>query len=69
LGVNYFALELDQIPEGDAIQSVLSSKIGQRTVPQVFVGGDLIGGCDDTHKANEDGVLGALLEILDLLPK
>lgn len=64
-GISFKTVELDQIPEGKAIHAVLSSKIGRQTVPQVFVGGDLVGGCDDTHKAHEDGVLAALLDSLN----
>jgi glutaredoxin len=39
LNVKFHALELDQDPEGDAVQSALASLSGQRTVPNVYIGG------------------------------
>ena len=60
------SVELDLEADGEGLHAVLSDKIGRKTVPQVFVGGDLIGGCDDTFKAHEDGVLNELLESLNL---
>lgn len=32
--------------DGDAIQSALIEWTGQRTVPNVFIGGNHVGGCD-----------------------
>ena len=46
LETEYFALELDEIDEGPDVQDALADITGIRTVPQVFVGGKLIGGCD-----------------------
>lgn len=69
LNVTYRSVELDLEPDGNGMHAVLSDKIGRKTVPQVFVGGDLIGGCDDTFKAHEDGVLGELLLSLNLIAK
>lgn len=34
---------------------------GRRTVPQVFIGGTHVGGCDDLYALNEAGRLDALL--------
>ena len=39
-------IELDDLADGDAVQSTLSGITGMRTVPQVFIGGELVGGCD-----------------------
>lgn len=39
-------IELDTLADGDEIQSGLQEVSGMRTVPQVFVGGALVGGCD-----------------------
>lgn len=66
LAVPFRAVELDLEPGGAAIHAVLAEKIGRKTVPQVFVGGDLIGGCDDTFKSHEDGLLGELLDMIDI---
>ncbi|MDG3002233.1 glutaredoxin 3 [Paludisphaera mucosa] len=34
---------------------------GQTTVPQIFIGGAHIGGCDDLHTLEREGKLDALL--------
>lgn len=34
---------------------------GRTTVPQVFINGQHVGGCDDLHAADEDGRLDKLL--------
>jgi len=56
-GFKYEVLELDQTAEGPAIQAALAEKSGQRTVPNVFINGDHIGGCDDTLKLHADNQL------------
>jgi glutaredoxin 3 len=53
--------ELDQHPQGDAIQRELYAMSGQRTVPNVFVRGQHLGGNDDTHRAHRSGQLTKLL--------
>merc|ERR1711881_102299 len=40
-------VELDQIPSGAEIQGLLKEITGQRTVPNVFIGGKHIGGNSD----------------------
>jgi glutaredoxin-related protein len=35
------------VDDGYAIQNVLVDLVGRRTVPQVFINGQHIGGCDD----------------------
>jgi len=61
LGIPVEVLELDQIAEGSAIQAALLEKTGQRTVPNVFVNQQHIGGCDDTLKAESDGKFKSLI--------
>jgi glutaredoxin 3 len=34
---------------------------GRRTVPQIFIGGQHVGGCDDLHDLDDAGRLDALL--------
>jgi len=34
---------------------------GRRTVPQIFIGGTHVGGCDDLHALDHDGALDPLL--------
>ncbi|XP_068058056.1 thioredoxin reductase 3 [Anomalospiza imberbis] len=61
LRVEYYALELDVIDDGASIQQVLAELTNQRTVPNVFVNGTHIGGCDATYQAYKDGSLQKLL--------
>ncbi|XP_009089351.3 thioredoxin reductase 3 [Serinus canaria] len=61
LRVDYYALELDVTENGDSIQQVLAELTNQRTVPNVFVNGTHIGGCDATYQAYKDGALQKLL--------
>ncbi|MGL4319352.1 MAG: glutaredoxin 3 [Paracoccaceae bacterium] len=35
---------------------------GRRTVPQIFIGGQHVGGCDDLHDLDDAGRLDALLK-------
>ncbi|KAL5076404.1 hypothetical protein RYX36_015388 [Vicia faba] len=46
LGATYKVLELDIESDGGEIQAALAEWTGQRTVPNVFIGGKHIGGCD-----------------------
>ncbi|KAF9055727.1 glutaredoxin [Panaeolus papilionaceus] len=55
-------IELDEVEDGSAIQQYLMDKTQQRTVPNVFFGGEHIGGCDDTFAAEKDGRLTALVK-------
>ncbi|XP_009977619.1 PREDICTED: thioredoxin reductase 1, cytoplasmic-like [Tauraco erythrolophus] len=59
--VEYYALELDVTADGASIQQVLVELTNQRTVPNVFVNGTHIGGCDSTYQAYHDGSLQKLL--------
>ncbi|KAI3432589.1 hypothetical protein D9Q98_004137 [Chlorella vulgaris] len=62
IGVEAKVLELDNIADGSSVQEALAQITGQRTVPQVFVGGQHVGGCDDTVAAYQGGKLKTLLE-------
>eukprot|EP00276_Gloeochaete_wittrockiana_P010376 CAMPEP_0184652368 /NCGR_PEP_ID=MMETSP0308-20130426/10069_1 /TAXON_ID=38269 /ORGANISM="Gloeochaete witrockiana, Strain SAG 46.84" /LENGTH=104 /DNA_ID=CAMNT_0027087205 /DNA_START=2089 /DNA_END=2403 /DNA_ORIENTATION=- len=53
--------ELDDLPDGDSIQEALAAITGQRTVPNVFIGGNHVGGCDNTVAAQKSGKLKQLL--------
>ena len=41
--------------------AALKERTGMRTVPQVFIGGELVGGCDDVLQLDAEGKLDALL--------
>lgn len=66
LNVPAKVVELDQLEDGDDVQSALQEVSGMRTVPQVFVGGKLVGGCDDTLAAYKSGSLGSMLSEVGL---
>ncbi|XP_061348805.1 glutaredoxin [Gastrolobium bilobum] len=61
LGVTYKAIELDSESDGSEIQAALAEWTGQRTVPNVFIGGNHIGGCDSTTALHNQGKLIPLL--------
>ncbi|VEU21815.1 DEKNAAC102702 [Brettanomyces naardenensis] len=42
-----YVIELNEESDGDEIQDYLYQKTGQRTVPNIFIGGKHIGGNDD----------------------
>ncbi|KAF2267837.1 glutaredoxin [Lojkania enalia] len=46
-GAKFYAIELDQIDDGSAIQSTLVDLTGQFTVPNIFIGQKHIGGNSD----------------------
>lgn len=62
LGVQPLVIELDELgPQGPQVQKVLERLTGQHTVPNVFIGGNHIGGCTDTVKLYRKGELEPLL--------
>ncbi|KAK7373230.1 hypothetical protein VNO80_06629 [Phaseolus coccineus] len=61
LGATYKLVEMDVEPDGADIQAALLEWTGQRTVPNVFIGGKHIGGCDNTTDLHNQGKLVPLL--------
>ena len=55
------SIELDQDEDGPAIQAALLEVTGQRTVPNIFVGGRHIGGNDDAQAKAAAGELQPML--------
>ncbi|KAL4198742.1 hypothetical protein AMTRI_Chr03g47560 [Amborella trichopoda] len=56
LGANFKVVELDVESDGSDMQSALEEWTGQWTIPNVFIGGKHVGGCDAcvaTHKKGE----------------
>ena len=51
---------------GGQIRAVLRTRTGSKTIPQVFVGGEFIGGCTDTLEMFKDGRLQRLLNQHDV---
>ncbi|KAM0945815.1 putative thioredoxin-disulfide reductase [Dioscorea sansibarensis] len=61
LGTTYKTVELDVEGDGSEIQAALAQWTGQRTVPNVFIGGKHIGGCDNVMEKHNGGKLVPLL--------
>jgi glutaredoxin 3 len=61
LNIEYEYEDLDLIPEGPAIQAYLLELTGQRTVPNIFIKGQHIGGNSDLQALHKEGKLLALL--------
>jgi glutaredoxin 3 len=48
--------------DGDyAAQAAMAKKAGRSTVPQIWIGGTHVGGCDDLHGLDSAGRLDTLL--------
>lgn len=61
-GVSYRAIDLDSVAyqdggRGGKIRAALAARTGMTTIPQVFVGGELLGGCTDVIEAVRAGTL------------
>ncbi|XWS50939.1 hypothetical protein CRYUN_Cryun12cG0134100 [Craigia yunnanensis] len=61
LGASYKTIELDEESDGDEMQAALAEWTGQMTVPNVFIGGIHIGGCDSVVAKHQAGQLVNLL--------
>lgn len=59
--IEYKAYELDLMEEGSDIQAALKEKTNQSTVPNVFINGNHLGGCDDTLKVAAEEKLTAMV--------
>ncbi len=66
-GIEYTSVDLDAVsfPGGSDfatdVRKVLHKKTGAPTIPQIFIGGEHIGGATETFDAFNDGTLGARL--------
>ena len=63
MGVSFIALELDKMKNGKDIQTTLYQMTNQRTVPNIFINGEHIGGNDDAQRKVSDGTLQKLLNL------
>ncbi|KAI3997668.1 hypothetical protein MKX01_040641 [Papaver californicum] len=61
LGTAFKVIELNQESDGDDIQAALLEWTGQRTVPNVFIGGQHVGGCDCVTALHQKGKLVIML--------
>ncbi|MFV0333206.1 MAG: glutaredoxin 3 [Tropicimonas sp.] len=53
--------EVDVAREPQRRQEMMERAGGRHTVPQIFIGGIHVGGCDDLHELDRTGRLDALL--------
>jgi len=58
-GADLQVVELNEDPQGAELQAALAEKTGQRTVPNTFLGGAHVGGCDDVLALERGGSLAA----------
>lgn len=59
LGLDFDEIEVDRNPE---LREEMMKRSGRRTVPQIFVGDEHLGGCDDLKAAQKSGDLDSMLE-------
>lgn len=59
-GVAFKEVRLDQTP--DLVDDVVRKSGGRKTVPQIFIGDNHIGGCDELYALDRDGKLDPMLE-------
>lgn len=62
LDVEFVAIEMDQIPGGDAMHQELKALSKQNSVPNTYVGGVHIGGNDDLQRMVKSGEFAKVLE-------
>ena len=67
LGVPYRSVDLDAAAFaadgwGGKVRSALNARTGMVTIPQIFIGGELVGGCSEIFAANDSGALQRMLE-------
>ncbi len=58
-GVSY--REIDVSTDAELRESMTARAGGRRTVPQIFIDGEHIGGCDDLYALDKEGKLDPML--------
>jgi len=66
-GIPYLSIDIDSVAyqdnnRGGNIREVLKNKTSWNTLPQIFIGGEFIGGCTDLFDRCKDGSLAKLLQ-------
>ena len=66
-GIAYRSVDLDSVEyqrdnRGGQIRAALTAKTSMATIPQIFVGGEFVGGCTDVFDAYKSGRLQQLLD-------
>ena len=67
LGIAYRSVDLDSVrfqrnDVGGKIRAVLKARLGSPTIPQIFIGGEHMGGCTELFDAMRDGRMQARLD-------
>lgn len=57
-GVQYTEIDVSRDP---ALRDAMTARAGRRSVPQIFIAGTHVGGCDDLHALEHDGKLDPML--------
>ena len=57
-GADFEEIDIDGNP---AERAAMTERSGRFTVPQIFIGGRHVGGCDDLYELEADGELDTLL--------
>ena len=70
-GIEYRSVDLDSVAyqpdnRGGKVREALRAKTGWNTFPQIFIGGEFVGGCTDLFDALKDGSLGERLDRHDI---
>ena len=65
--IPYRSIDLDSVEyqkdnKGGQIRAALIDRTSFKTIPQIFVGGEFVGGCTDIFDAYKDGELQKLLD-------
>ena len=60
--VDFTVIELDEEADGDKMQNALKEISGQKTVPNIFIGGEHVGGNSDLQEAEANGKLDEMLK-------
>merc|ERR1712113_306237 len=62
LNAPFTAVELNTVNDGSGMQAALRELTGRRTVPNIFLEGNALGGCDELMHLNATGELTKLLQ-------
>ncbi|MEM8767157.1 MAG: pyridoxal-phosphate dependent enzyme, partial [Pseudomonadota bacterium] len=71
MGVAYRSVDLDSVAYqegelGNKIRAVLAARTGSPTIPQIYVGGKLIGGCTELFDYQRDGEFAKALSAMGM---
>jgi glutaredoxin 3 len=62
LKIKNAAFQEIKVVNDDILQEMIKKSLGRKTVPQIFINDQSIGGCDDLYALNDQGKLDQLLK-------